>query len=203
MELDKILKVDSLNSDPELINLYEKLNLLYRKLREHTTTKYNRINPFSEDLFDWKERGAYLFGKDKNITVYNTCTITGEVSVGKNTWIGPFSSLDGGGGLSIGDNCSISAGVHILTHDTAKWALSGGTHPYEYESTRIGNFCFIGVGATITKGVTIGNHCLIGSGAVVTKDIPNNSIALGIPARILGRVILKGKTVEYDFFDSK
>ena len=41
----------------------------------------------------------------------------------------------------------------------------------------------------ITKGVSIGDHCLIGAGAVVTRDIPAFSIAVGVPAKIVGRIV--------------
>lgn len=34
-------------------------------------------------------------------------------------------------------------------------------------------------------GVTIGNHCIIGAGAIVSRDIPNNSVAVGVPARVI------------------
>ena len=190
MESDKILKMDSMNSDPMQAELFKQFLQLHHTLRDYTRKEYNRINPFIEDVFDWKERGEYFFGKGKNITVYNTCTIVGNVEVGENTWIGPYTALDGNGGLKIGSFCSISAGVNIVTHDSVKYALSGGKIPYEYAPISIGNFCFIGTGAFISKGVTIGNHCLIGAGAVVTKDIPDNSIALGIPAMVKGKVVI-------------
>ena len=67
---------------------------------------------------------------------------------------------------------------------------------YEYDPIQIGNNCFIGTNAMITKGVTIGDHCLIGAGAVVTSDIPSYSIALGIPALVKGRVKVSGARVE-------
>ena len=177
--------------------IHELLIQLHQKLRKQTYDKYHRINPFYEDLFDWKERGEFFFGKGKNITVYNTCTIVGDVTVGENTWIGPYSSLDGNGGLVVGKFCSISAGVHIITHDSAKWALSGGKAMYDYAPIKIGDFCFIGTNAVITKGVNIGNHCLIGAGAVVTNDIPDFSITVGVPAKVIGKVKITGEKVEY------
>ena len=185
--------------DEDLQQLQQQLIKLHHALRDKTSKKYQRINPFNEDLFEWKERGEYLFGKGKNITVYNTCTVVGEVTVGENTWIGPYSSLDGAGGIRIGCYCSISSGVNILTHDSAKWALSRGKAPYEQAPVTIGNCCFISTGVVITKGVTIGDHCLIGAGAVVTKDIPDYSIAVGIPARLIGTVSIDGDQIFYDY----
>jgi len=176
--------------DDELKKLWSSLVELHHRCRNYTREKYNRINPSYEDLFDWSERGVYWSREDKGITIYNSATLIGEVKIGEQTWIGPFSILDGGGGLEIGRYCSISTGCQLLTHDTVKWALSGGVMEREYAKTKIGDCCFLGSHAIVTKGVTIGNHCLIGAGAVVIDDIEDFTIAGGVPARVLGRVDL-------------
>ena len=183
-------------------DLEKELIRLQQKLREETRKKYDRANPFVEDITDWKERGEYLFGKNKNITVYNTCTVAGKVHVGENTWIGPYTALDGGkSGITIGSNCSISAGVNIIGHDSVKWALSGGRQKYEYAPVSLGDNCFIGTNAVITKGVSIGNHCLVGANAVVTRSFPDYSIILGVPARHMGNVIVTEEDVILEYFD--
>ena len=182
-------------------NLRKELIKLQQLLRDETVEKYNRVNPFFEDITDWKEKGEFLFGKNKNITVYNTCCVVGRVEVGNNTWIGPYTSLDGGEyGIKIGSHCSISSGVNIVSHDTVKWALSGGDEPSEYAPIEIGNNCFIGTNAFISKGIRIGNYCVVGAGAIVTKNIPDFSIALGVPAKIKGKVVINDKKVELKYF---
>lgn len=186
----------------EIENLRLQLIELQHRLRSVTMHKYNRVNPLVEDLTDWKERGEYLFGKGKNITVYNTCSVVGDVEVGENTWIGPYTAIDGGGGVKIGSGCSISSGVQIVSHDSVKWALSGGKAKYEYAPIEIGNNCFIGTNVMITKGVKIGDHCLIGAGAILTKDLPSYSIALGIPAKRVGRIELTDDDVKL-YYDKK
>ncbi|MBC7864469.1 MAG: acyltransferase [Bacteroidia bacterium] len=200
MELDRILKEDSFSSNPKRAELLKGLFDLQHSLRELTLRDFKRVNPLQEDLTDWKERGEFLFGKGKNITVYNSATVAGDVKVGENTWIGPYVELDGSGGLEIGDFCSISLGVNITTHDTVKWALSGGKMSYERAPVKIGNYCFIGTQAFIAKGITIGDHVLVGAGAVVTKDLPDFSIAAGVPAKIIGKVILENNTVTLEYF---
>jgi len=52
--------------------------------------------------------------------------------------------------------------------------------------TRVKSFASIGAGSTINPGVKIGENALIGAGSVVTKDIPENAIAVGIPAKVIG-----------------
>ena len=59
-----------------------------------------------------------------------------------------------------------------------------GSKEYAYPGT-IGEDCWIGGGAVICPGVTIGNRCVIGAGSVVTKDIPDDSVAVGNPARLI------------------
>lgn len=199
MDTKQITKLLQESGNSELTRFFENFGLINHLLDEETQKKYKRSNPSIENLTDWKKRGEMLFGAGRNITVYNTCTVVGDVKVGENTWIGPYTALDGNGGLTIGKNCSISAGVNIVSHDSVKWALSGGQHPYEFEPIKIGDNCFIGTAAFIGKGVTIGNHCLIGAGAVVTANIPDFSIALGVPARVMGKVIVNGASVQLEF----
>lgn len=176
---------------------------IQKKFWGYTKLKFNRINPLIEDITDWKRKGEYLFGA-KNITVYDSSTIAGEVKVGENTWIGPYTALDGTGGLTIGKNCSISSGVNIVSHDTIKWALSGGKEEYEYSPITIGDNCFIGTKAFINKGVKIGDRCLIAAGSVVTNSFPDNSIIGGIPAKKIGEVSLKDDgTIEFSYFSKR
>jgi acetyltransferase-like isoleucine patch superfamily enzyme len=56
------------------------------------------------------------------------------------------------------------------------------------EAYQVGDWCRVGAGAIILPRVKIGNRSQIGAGAVVTKDIPENSVAIGVPARIVGEV---------------
>lgn len=170
--------------------LRQELSELHYALRDETRAIHNRINPFTEDLFDWKERGAFWCDEDRNVTIYNSTALVGDVDIGRDTWIGPFCALDGTAGITIGRNCSISSGCQILTHDTVAWALSGGRAAYEYAAVSIGECCFLGAKAIVLKGVQIGNHCLVGAGSVVTQDVPDHTIVAGAPARVLGRVVI-------------
>ena len=180
------MKPGDVELDADLLQLWEQLLRLRSTLRDATRARYGRINPFDEDLFDWKEKGVFAGGKD--VTIYDSATVVGDVTIGDHTWIGPFCSLDGTGGLTIGSYCSISSGTHLMTHDTVKWALSGGKLAYEYAPIRIGDHCFLGVSSVVTRGVAIGDCCVVGAGAVVTGDLAPMSIAAGVPARVIGRV---------------
>jgi len=164
--------------------LLSQLKELWRKKRQDVDDKFNRTLPFGEYVVDrWEKAREAGFGKGTSI--YDSAVVLGDVRVGKNTWIGPFVVLDGSGGLEIGDNCSISAGVQIYSHDTVDWATSGGKTDISYVPTKIGNRCYIGPSAIVAKGITIGDGAVIGANSLVLMDIPANAKAVGSPCRIV------------------
>lgn len=99
----------------------------------------------------------------------------GKIGWGTEPWI-----------ITIGDNVHITDGVKFITHD-------GGTLLYRHmipdlEITKpivIGDNVYIGNNVILLPGVTIGNNVVIGAGAVVTRSIPDNSVAVGVPARVI------------------
>lgn len=160
------------------------LKRLFVFLRDNKKIKYDRVLPINDLISNRWEKARYLkFGEGSSI--YDLSYVFGDVRVGRNTWIDPFTILDGSGGLEIGDNCSISAGVQIYTHDTVKWAVSGGKEKYEYASSKIGNNCYIGPHTVISKGVIIGDNCIIGANSFVNKSFPAGSKVAGNPAKLI------------------
>jgi len=147
--------------------------------------EFNRVLPLGDYFIDRWEK-AKLLGFGEGTSVYDNVVIIGDVKVGKNCWIGPNVILDGSGGLEIGNNCSISAGVQIYSHDSVKWAISGGKEDYEYAKTKIGNNVYIGPNVIIQKGVKVGDQVIIGANSFVNCDIPSNSKAYGSPVKIKG-----------------
>ena len=156
--------------------------LLYSNLQKEKKKKWNRFLPLNELLIDRKKK-ANLIGFGLGTTVHDSSHIYGNVIVGENTWVGPFTILDGSGGLKIGSNCSISAGVQIYTHDTIDWAISGGEESYKYKNVRIDDNCYIGPNTVIQKGVQIGKGSIIGANSFVNKSFPENSKVAGNPAK--------------------
>ena len=164
---------------------------LHRNLREELRKRWGRSLPFADELFDRWERAAFLgFGPEASI--YDSSLVLGDIQVGEGTWVGPFTVLDGRGGLTIGKYCSISAGVQIYSHDTVKWALTGGKAREERSPTRIGDSCYIGPLSIVSRGVEIGDHTVVGAHSLVRKNVPPFSIVVGTPARVIGRVELVG-----------
>lgn len=126
--------------------------------------------------------------------------ISGDPEIGSGTWIGAFCVIDGSGGLSIGKGCDISAGAQVYTHSSARRCVSGRAFPdVERAPTRIGDHVFIGANAVVNMGVTIGDRAIIGAGAVVTADVPAGAIAVGVPARPIGRIHISPDDVRFVF----
>lgn len=166
----------------QLSKLLEELRKLLAQQQSQVLQERNRSLPFGDYIVDrWAKAKSLGFGEGSSI--YDSSIVLGNVEVGKNTWIGPFTILDGSGGLKIGDNCSISASVQIYSHDTVRWAISGGIEKIEYGGVEIGSNCYVGPNVVISKGITIGNQCVIGANSFVNRDIPNNLRVWGNPAK--------------------
>ena len=88
--------------------------------------------------------------------------------------------------IKIGNNVVISGNVQFSCHDGAHLIFRNEYPDIDYTSPiSIGDDVFIGYGCIILPGVSIGNRCVIGAGAVVSRDIPNNSVAVGVPAKVI------------------
>ena len=179
---------------------YSNLVSVYKKRRNEVKQKWNRVLPFNELISDRWDKAQFLNGLSGS-SIYDNSYIFGKVSIGKNTWIGPQTILDGSGGkLSIGDFCSISTGVQIYTHNTVNWALTGGKSEFRKKSVRINDNCYIGPNSIISMGSNIGKCSVIGSLSFIDSKIPPHSIAFGSPAKIVGKVIVKRNKVKFEYF---
>jgi acetyltransferase-like isoleucine patch superfamily enzyme len=181
MDRKKYLKESGNASIEELYSLVQDLREL---LDSKFKTQHNRSLPFADVIFDRWERAKKL-GFGIGTSIYDSSVVMGEVFVGSNTWIGPYTILDGSGVLKIGNNCSISAGVQIYSHDSVMWAISGGKEKYEYSETLIEDNCYIGPNSIIQKGVIIGYGSIVGANSFVNVSVRPGSKVAGNPAKII------------------
>lgn len=111
-----------------------------------------------------------------------------HIFIGKGSYInGGMLAASEHAKILIGEDCMISYDVHMRTdmhrHDRIDIPMNKqGTTEADII---IGDDVWIGYGAQIMMGVTIGSHSIIGAGAIVTHDIPDYSVATGIPARVI------------------
>lgn len=91
--------------------------------------------------------------------------------------------------VTIGNNVYITTGCQFITHDGGTLILRKEVPDLELTAAiSIGNDVYIGLNTTILPGVRIGNRAIIGAGSMVTRDIPDNSVAAGVPARFIETV---------------
>lgn len=98
--------------------------------------------------------------------------------------------------IKLGNNVHIASKVDFIVHDIAHIVLNGtgrpqnvaggGTVKEKIGCVEIGNNVFVGSNTTILQNVRIGNNVIIGAGTLVNKDIPDNSVAVGVPAKVIG-----------------
>ena len=91
--------------------------------------------------------------------------------------------------ITIGDNTTISFDCAFVTHDAATRVIRHlpgfNKETVIYGPINVGKNCFIGCRSVILPNVNIGDNCIIGAGSVVNKDIPSNSVAAGVPCKVI------------------
>ncbi len=133
--------------------------------------------------FSSAKRMEYLKEHHVFASVGENCTFMGRI-------VPLYADL-----IRIGNNVRISSQVSFVCHDTINIMLnnhpeygkkSGYSYPEKIGCIAIGDNVFIGTGTKILYDVKIGSNVVIGMGSLVTKDIPDNSVAAGVPARVIG-----------------
>ncbi len=118
---------------------------------------------------------TFSFIWHKIIEITTGIDIPSNTQIGSGFYIGHFGGIIINEEVKIGENCNISQGVTIGV----------GGRGENSGCPVIGDRVFIGPGAKVFGKIKIGNDVAIGANAVVTKDLPDNAVAVGIPAKII------------------
>jgi acetyltransferase-like isoleucine patch superfamily enzyme len=117
------------------------------------------------------------------------CISTPVVTIGDRCLIGRGSGIVGHFSIFIGNDVWTGHHVYITDqnhgYEDITRPISQQTQPER--AVVIGDGSWLGYGAVVLPGVTIGKHCVIGANSVVTSDIPDFSVAVGVPARVIRR----------------
>lgn len=106
-----------------------------------------------------------------------------NIKIGKDVFVNSGCCFQDQGGVTLGDGCLVGHNVVFATLDHDKSPSKRGD--MTAAPIVVGKDVWIGAHATILKGVTIGDGAIVAAGAVVTRDVPPNTIAAGVPARVV------------------
>ena len=117
------------------------------------------------------------------------CLVTPVVTIGDRCLIGRGSGIVGHFCISIGNDVWTGHHVYITdqNHGYEDVSIPISKQSQPERAVVIGDGSWLGHGSVVLPGVTIGRHVVIGANSVVTKDIPDFSVAVGVPAKVIRR----------------
>ncbi|VUX02850.1 Putative acetyltransferase [Streptococcus constellatus] len=182
-ELEKMKRGDwyDANFDQELVQK--------RMEAQDLCFELNQLKPSREE-----ERAALLkklMGQDfEGLVLLSpfTCDYGENITFGKNCFVNINCYFMDGAKISLGDNVFVGPSTGFYT----------ANHPLDYKRRNaglekalpitVGNNVWFGANVNVMPGVSIGDGCVIASGSVVTQDIPANSLAAGVPCKVLKKI---------------
>lgn len=138
--------------------------------------------------------------------VHPSADVFGNVAIGENCWIGPGARIRGdygrieiGSHTSVEDNCVIHARPDEQT-TIGDWVTIG--HGAIVHNATVNDWAVLGMGSIVSDWSTVGVWAVVGEGAVVRQrqELPNQAIAVGVPARILEKSVSEDYRREWTGF---
>lgn len=119
--------------------------------------------------------------------VYIRSEKEGDVEIGERTYLGPYTCIGGPGPVRIGSDCMFGSHTCVYgnNHNFGDLTRRINEQGTTSKGIIIEDNCWLGAGVKVLDGVTIGEGSVIGAGAVVTSDIPAQSVAVGVPAKVI------------------
>ncbi|MDB1123719.1 acyltransferase [Vibrio algarum] len=133
---------------------------------------------FLKKVFGVKEKKSEIeLARESGVIIGKNCRFVGNINWGSEPYL-----------IRLGDHVSLT-NVTFVTHDGGVWVFREAEPEIDViRPINVGNNVFIGHACIIMPGVKIGDNVVIGAGAVVTKNVPSNSVAIGVPAKVLKNI---------------
>lgn len=172
---------------PELVQARERAVILTNRYNQSYGKSAKEREAILAELLKSAGEGAYF---EPNFR----CEFGYNISVGERFYANFDCVMLDGAEITIGDFVLFGPRVGIYTSNHATNPIERRNGACYAKPVIIGNDVWVGAGVHINQGVTIGDNCIIGSGSVVTKDIPANSIAAGVPCKVIKTITDDDKT---------
>ncbi|HZY46070.1 MAG TPA: gamma carbonic anhydrase family protein [Anaerolineae bacterium] len=142
----------------------------------------------------------------KTSFVPETADVIGDVVIGEGCFIGVGARIRGDyGSIRIGDRTSVQENVVIHAREGDQTIVGSNVqlgHGCILHNCTVKDNAVIGVGAILTDFSIVGDWAIVGEGAVVRGEVPDGSIAVGVPAKVIGHVTDKHKE-EWQYYKDK
>lgn len=172
--MKKEFKVDMTKlTDEEMLKLQKQSDILFKL--NHTSPSSEEFKTLLEELVDGHIGNNFTLRPPLYGAAFDM------LDIGDNVFINSNCLAMARGGIIIEDDVMLAANVQLLSnnHDEYK------RHILDCKQIHIKKGAWIGAGASILPGVTIGKYAIVGAGAIVTKDVPDYSVVIGSPARVI------------------
>ncbi len=157
--------------------------------------EYNRLSPCEKEAQSkLLKKMLGRIGENVIITPPFWCDYGYHISIGNdfysnhNLVITDGASVTFGNNVFVAPNCCFTTAEHAIDPEMRKAGIEIA------KPIVVGNNVWIGAGSMILAGVTIGDNCVIGAGSVVTKNIPANTVAVGVPCKVMREISESDKT---------
>lgn len=133
-------------------------------------------------------------GRNCRLSCYPIGGVLGKILIENDCYIGDHFSALSGADITIRKSTLIASYVSVVAENHGmdpECGIKYGRQPLGGAPVTIGRNCWIGEKVIIMPGVTIGDWCVIGAGSVVTHSIPDYSVAVGNPARVIKKYDLE------------
>jgi acetyltransferase-like isoleucine patch superfamily enzyme len=168
-------------------------NRVWAKATQNNVTIPTNVELHSGVLIRSFGAGAIRIGNKTSLSRFALIEARdGRIQIGSGVFVGQGVVITAQTSIEVGDGCQIAEYVSIRDQDhdpEAPGPLSQSG--FKTAPIIIGSNVWLGARVSVARGVRIGDNAVVGAGAVVTSDIPANSVAVGVPARVI-RTFEKG-----------